>query len=448
MARMAFSAGYFEPAIAISKQCIQLQPGEFEPLLMIAQAQSELGLLSEARLSYEQLAISFPNSVKAHFSYAGFLQSIGELGLAVEQLEKTLLLDNAHCGAYLALSLLKNIKLEDPLAKAMLSLKIDLEKSKESNKADLIKLNYALGKLYSDNGIYEQASERWVSANKSQFDYCQFRVSDMKPFFQQIKYEFSQLTKPTDSLKNSSTLIPIFIVGLPRSGSTLLEQMLSSHSDIESAGEVNYIASEIAGYLQQFSQSHYPKNIAKIERKQFLNAGELYLRRLQQHFPSSRVIIDKLPANFQSIGLIRKALPNAVIIDLRRHPMAIYLSIYRNMFAANEPYFCNLEQLHEYFLLYQDLMNFWRTGHGELLIDVSYENLVAQPKQIVSNILDACGLDWQDGCLEPHLTSRQINTLSDSQVKQPIHTNSVEQWKNYRGLLQQFEKESSKYEAK
>lgn len=230
-------------------------------------------------------------------------------------------------------------------------------------------------------------------------------------------------------------LTPIFIVGMPRTGSTLLEQMLSSHTEIESAGEVSYIGQNVVLKIQQITGQAYPLGIESLNKKQLKKLGDGYLKQLQKHHPHARYIIDKLPANFQSIGLINKILPHAQIINLTRNPLATGLSIYRNYFAENEPYFCDLSEFSEYYLAYLELIFHWEKILAVQVTTIAYENLIATPKRHIKKILESCDLSWQNACLDYYKSPKQVLTLSATQVQQPLYESSLHNWKNYQQFL-------------
>ena len=438
LVQVGIRSGAAEQVLPKLVQCVDLLPKEPGPLLQLAQVSAELTLATQADACYQLLLRRFPAWPHGYFGYAGFLQAQGEMEQATANLIKTIELNPEHCGAYLALAGASKISNEEPIVAAMTQLLAKMTSSPEAQNLERVQLHYGLGKAMADQSHYAKAFEHWQNANQLQLQECQFRVAQMKPVFEQIKEAFISQDDHINIIRRTDTLTPIFIVGLPRSGSTLLEQMLSSHTEIETAGEVHYLADILVRKLQDLTQKSYPLGLNKITREQFLRLGQSYLSKLQSHHPKSKYIIDKLPANFQSIGLIRKALPNAIIVHLTRNPMAVGLSIYRNYFLANEPYFCDLDEFAEYYQMYKGLMSFWQELHPDIYYELSYESLIESPKEQLSQLLEVCGLQWQEQCLDFYKSTKRVTTLSASQVRQPIYQTSIDDWQNYSSFMQGF----------
>ncbi|PCI66280.1 MAG: hypothetical protein COB38_10365 [Gammaproteobacteria bacterium] len=448
LSQLGIRLGAYKKVIPLLEKCILSMPNDPILLLQLAQIEAECNLSDMADHHYQTLVKLFPNWSDGYFAYAGFLQSFGHFNQAKNNLEQTLKLDPKHAGAYLAIVNLMSMENEGQLTQQIESALSELTNCNNKN-LDQMKLFYALGKAKADQLDYRSAFENWKKANAIQLNLCDFRVEQMYPFYQQLEISFKEAelaekrNAPNESKLNKMT--PIFIVGLPRSGSTLLAQMLSSHSEIESAGEVNYISNDVVHRLQQMTGKHYPLNVNELNDGQLIELREIYCEKLKQHYPKSRYIIDKLPANFQSIGLIKKILPNAIIVNIDRKAEAVALSIISNYFAENEPYFCNLNELAKYYLSYKKLMSFWIKQDRGNIINMSYENLVNDPQKKITQILERCGLDWQDACSNHHLQTNKITTLSDKQIRKPIYKSSINNWKNYREFLSEFSQTIAKF---
>lgn len=438
LVQVGIRSGASEQVLPKLVQCVELLPKEPGPLLQLAQVSAELTLAAQADACYRLLLRRFPVWPHGYFGYAGFLQAQGEIEQAKAKLVKTIELDPEHCGAYLALAGASKISNDEPIVAAMTQLLAKIHSEPEAQILKRVQLHYGLGKAMADQSHYAKAFAHWRHANQLQLQECPFRVAQMKPVFEQIKEVFTSLDNNINIIRRTDTLTPVFIVGLPRSGSTLLEQMLSSHTEIETAGEVHYLADILVRKLQDLTQKSYPQDLQKITQEQLLQLGKSYLSKLQSHHPKSKYIIDKLPANFQSIGLIRKALPSAIIVHLIRNPMAVGLSIYRNYFLANEPYFCDLDEFAEYYQMYQELMTFWRELHPDIYYELSYESLVESPKEQLSQLLSVCGLQWQEQCLDFYKATKRVTTLSASQVRQPLYQTAIDDWQNYSSFMQGF----------
>lgn len=438
LGQIALKFNVYDDAIIHLEKCVPLMPEHSEPLLQLAQLYQETNQLNDAKHCFQKLLNKFPDLCSAHFKYAGFLQSIGDKTKSKSELRNTLRLEPNHSAAMLALCNIDKMDKGDPLFEQMERLLEELKLNGKQNKISQMHLHYGLGKGADDLGEYKLAFNHWKEANSIQLSRCNFRVSQMLPFYAQLKNTFGEINLVTIDSFAADKPTPIFIVGMPRTGSTLLEQMLTSHSEIESVGEVNYIGGNIVSQIQEMTGKPYPSGFESLKPEQLQTLGSSYLKQLQKHHDNAPFIIDKLPANFQSIGLIKKILPNAIIINLSRNPLAIGLSIYRNFFAENEPYFCDLNEFSEYYLTYHDLMEYWQQKLPEEIIQISYEELVKQPQEIIEQILKRCHLSWQNDCLGFYKKPKQVLTLSANQVKQPLYKTSVDSWKNYMPFLSEL----------
>jgi len=441
LSQIGITAGAYLKVIPLLERCIDIKSDDATLILQLAQIWTECDYPEKAELNFQSLVKKFPDWPIGHFSYAGFLQSFGRIKEAIQTLNRTLELDPKHAGAYLALANIRSMEGGHKLTKAISTLLSEFV-DQGINQVDQMKLYYALGKAKSDQKEYRSAFECWQKANAIQLKFCDFRVTQMFPFYEQLKKSFKEISYlPVEKIENTRVKIkptPIFIVGLPRSGSTLLAQMLSGHSQIESVGEVTFISNQVVGRLQQMTGKPYPIDVHKLNAEQWTELGEVYLKQIRKTCPNSHNVIDKLPANFQSIGLIKKILPQAKIINIQRKPEAIAISIFKNYFAQNEPYFCDLKELAMYYRSYKDLMSFWLEKDTSSVIDLTYENLVAEPKKELQQLLNDWGLAWEESCLKQHTRTERISTLSDIQVRKPIYKSSVNDWKKYQTFISDF----------
>ena len=435
LAQVAIKSAQPEAALKLLAQASMIMPDSPEPIMVLAQQMAELNRFDHADACFQRLLSKFGKNAECHFATASYLTARGNQQAAKQHLEETLRLQPGHCGALLALAQKEKIEPSSPIMTLLVERLNVLLASENTPSQELIKIHYALGKAYEDLESCEQAFDHYKSANQLQLQLCEFRVQKMLPLFESLKKTFSTADEIAIA-ERSSDLVPIFIVGMPRSGSTLLEQMLSAHSSISSAGEVDYIARYIVAEMEKVTQHPYPEALESIESQELEVLAQKYLAQLQSRAPNAKFIIDKLPANFQSVGLIQKVLPQAIIVDLVRDPMATGFSIYKNYFAENEPYFCDLKEFAEYYLIYKEIMQFWKTANAQNIFHISYEQLVEDPKSIVTSILDACGLQWQNKCLEFYQRESYVTTLSDQQVRQPVYQRANEKWHQYQVQLE------------
>ena len=228
---------------------------------------------------------------------------------------------------------------------------------------------------------------------------------------------------------------PIFILGMPRSGTTLVEQVLASHPDVCGAGELS-IVSDIVRAMSSDAGNHYPENICRMESVSLSNIAAYYLQKLRELAPEHMRITDKMPGNFQHLGLIKLMLPKAKVIHCSRSPMDTCLSIYKNHFATDGHYYgYDMESLGYYYNHYRTLMDHWEVILPGFIHTIRYEDIVADKEPHIRKLLEYCDLEWNATCLDFHKTERPVNTASAAQVRQPIYARSVQSWKNYENQL-------------
>ncbi|TDJ45214.1 MAG: sulfotransferase [Gammaproteobacteria bacterium] len=230
---------------------------------------------------------------------------------------------------------------------------------------------------------------------------------------------------------------PIFVIGLPRSGSTLIEQILASHSQVEGTSELPYV-DHVAGALNlnRADGVNYPEAVRELGPAHLQSLGQEYLHAAKMHRTEGTPrFIDKMPNNYPSVGFIHLMLPNAKIIDARRHPLDSCLSCFRQLFARGQPFTYDLTDIGEYFLEYQRLMDHWHEVLPGTVLTVQYEDMVTDFENQVRRLLEYCELPWEDACINFHETERPVRTASSEQVRQPIYSKSINYWRNYEQYL-------------
>jgi len=229
--------------------------------------------------------------------------------------------------------------------------------------------------------------------------------------------------------------VPIFVLGMPRSGTTLTEQIIASHPDVYGAGELPDLL-RIAHRKTDPKTTSFPDNLRYLDRSTLTAWGTEYIGGLIQRAPQAKHITDKMPANFLAVPLIHLMLPNAKIIHVNRNPVDTCLSCFMRLFRRKQEHTYDLAELGRYYVDYSRLMDHWRNilPAGSFL-DINYEDIVADQEGQARRLLDYCGLEWNEACLDFHKTKRQVRTASVTQVRQPIYTTSVERWRPYEKFL-------------
>lgn len=293
---------------------------------------------------------------------------------------------------------------------------------------------FALGKLYDGMKQFDTAFAHYKRANESRN--IVYNPAVHRQQMGALKRTFSrELVSSLPQAVNDSEKA-VFIVGMPRSGTSLVEQILASHPDVFGAGELDNISSLIAGIPRRFGMNYaYPECIADLDGDQLQLMAREYLDSLESLAPAAKRITDKMPHNFLHLGFIGQLFPRARVIHCLRDPMDTCLSIYFHNFNANHPYASHLASLAEYYRDYLGLMDHWKSVLNIPVIEVHYEELVANQEDVSRHLVEFCGLDWDQGCLDFHKTERTVNTPSYGQVRQPIYRGSVKRWKNYEPFL-------------
>ena len=314
----------------------------------------------------------------------------------------------------------------------------DQEGSDRVGHMSKIYLNFALGKAYEDKNLFDKAFSYYERGNKNKRIQSRYVSDDLTKEFQAQKKVFTKDFVEKNSDNGFLAADPIFIVGLPRAGSTLLEQILASHSQVDGTMELPNILS-LAQKLRRgerlSSKNHYPEVVTKLSSKTLREFGETYIKETRIHRGQAPFFIDKMPNNFRHIGLIRMILPNAKIIDARRHPMACCFSGFKQLFAEGQEFTYGLKEIGTYYKDYVELMDHWEHVFPGKVHRVQYEELVTNFEPMVKRLLDFCGLEFEQSCVEFYKSDRSVRTPSSEQVRQPIYKSGMDQWRGFEAHL-------------
>jgi len=296
-----------------------------------------------------------------------------------------------------------------------------------------IELHFALAKAYDDIGRHEHAFEHLHCGNALKRQTVVYDETAQLGTLRNIEETFTaELIAARCGLGNPSDL-PIFIVGMPRSGTTLVEQILASHPRVVGAGELLHMSDLVLGGQ---AGTRFPLDFPSLPGERLHRLGSLYVARLRAQAPLADRITDKLPFNFSVVGLIHLALPKARIIHVRRDPVDTCFSCYTNLFSQGLEFTYDLEELGRYYCAYQSLMKHWHRVLPEVaMLEVQYEELVLDFEAHARLIVDYCGLEWDARCLVFHKTKRAIRTASAAQVRRPLFSSSIGRWLPYREQL-------------
>ena len=296
-----------------------------------------------------------------------------------------------------------------------------------------VQLCHALAKELEDIDDHEASFQSLKRGADTRRKHLSYRVEDDVDTMTRITDTFNEEFFARADPDGHDSDTPLFIIGLPRSGTTLVDRIISSHSDVESLGEVSHFALSLMNCVGPVTSKQMM--VEKSANLNYQQLGQKYCDSLAGHGKSSRRLIDKTPINFLYIGLIARALPNAKIIHLRRNPMDSCYAMYKTLFRMGYPFSYDLEDLGRYYLAYHNLMAHWRRVLPNVFLDVDYEELVGDQEQVSRQMISYCDLDWQDNCLDFHLNSSPSATASAAQVRKPIYKTSLERWRSYEDEL-------------
>ncbi len=396
-----------------------------------------LGLIGEdvqAIAIYEGLLTDYPKAPKVWLNHGHALRTVGRRDDAIAAYKRCIALAPELGDAYWSLANLKVTAFEPAEVAAM-----EAQLARPDLLAtDRLHLHYAMGKALEDAGDAAGAFENYARGAAIRRVDAQYDPSDLTALTQRSKALFTQAFFEARAGSGAPSEAPIFIVGLPRSGSTLVEQILASHSAVEGTMElpdIGLIAKGL-GFGDRNGEISYPESLASLDHPTLAALGASFLQTTAVHRKLGRpFFLDKMPNNFQHIGLIRLILPNARIVDVRRHPLGSCFSAFKQHFAQGQAFSYDLADLGTYYRDYVELMNHFDTVAPGAVCRVIYEDLIEDPVGEVRRLLDHCGLPFEAACLKFHENARPVRTVSSEQVRRPIYRDGLEQWRAYEAWL-------------
>jgi hypothetical protein len=293
-----------------------------------------------------------------------------------------------------------------------------------------VQFSFAAAKALEDRGEHARAFPLYEAGNRTRRRHETYDPVQTEVMNERIRAVFDAAFFERHAGAGVADPAPIFVVGLPRSGSTLLEQVLASHSQVDATHELPEVGRIIQGIRRDRGRSAYPEALLEFDGADLAGLGRDYLAATRQYRRGGARFIDKNPNNFASLGLLAVALPNARFVNARRHPLDACWSCYRQLFARGQPFTYDLVELGEYYLEYDRMMAHWHAVLPGRVLDVDYERVVADLEREARRLLDFCGLSWEDACLRFHETERAIRTASSEQVRRPIYDTSIGAWKH------------------
>jgi tetratricopeptide (TPR) repeat protein len=383
---------------------------------------------------YRELVRALPQDPELHLSIGHALKTQGMTREAIEAY-RAAAAAKPDCGdAYWSLANLKTYRFTDTEFAQMRTAEV----ASTTQPADRYHLCFALGKALEDRAQYAESFAYYERGNALKKTECRYRPGIAE---RNTRLQTAVCTAEFFAARSGfgcASAAPIFIVGLPRSGSTLIEQILASHSSVEGTMEladIPRLVQELEGRSEQQDEPRYPAVLARLTAEDCRRLGEKYLADTRAYRRGRAFFVDKMPNNFRHLGLILLILPQAKIIDARREAIACCFSNFKQLYASGQQFTYSLEDIGRYYRSYVELMAHWEAVLPGKILRVQHEEVVADLEGNVRRLLEFCGLDFEPACIEFHRTQRQVHSASSEQVRQPIYRQGIEQWRHFEPWL-------------
>jgi tetratricopeptide (TPR) repeat protein len=401
-----------------------------------AAALTRIGEYEQSLALYAEVLAEYPKQAKMWMSYGHALKTAGHQARSIEAYRRTIDLSPSFGEAYWSLANLKTFRFT---ADEIAGMQQQLARGDLSGE-DRFHFHFALGKAFEDAHDFEMSFSHYAEGNRLRRSAIQYDAERTTSSVERSRALFTAEFLASRAGAGATNPDPIFIVGLPRAGSTLVEQILSSHSQVEGTMELPDIAAIVQGLTRRGGDGaeavRYPEVVASLDRDELRALGEQYLARTRiQRKRGTPFFIDKMPNNWAYVGLMSLMLPNAKIIDARRHPLSCCFSGFKQHFARGQHFSYSLEDIGRYYRDYATLMAHFDAALPGRVHRVIYERMVDDTEAEVRRLLDYCGLPFEESCLRFYENDRAVRTASSEQVRQPIFRESVEQWRNYEPWL-------------
>ena len=416
--------GKLDEALACYNKALSLKPEYAEAYNNMGNALKDQGKLTASIESYQKALSLKPDYPDVYNNMGVVLQDQGKLDEAIASYQIVLSFKSDYAEAHKNLSMLIKYKPDD----AQITLVREMMQRSDLKDDDRCHLHYTLAKMSEDVGDLDIAYDHYVAGGKLRKKLLSYDFKQDELIFDQTKntapkYKGFSLDTPIETTTNT----PVFILGMPRSGTTLVEQIISSHSQVHGAGELPFL-DRFGGALSLGNQIISSENV--------LQMRNAYLHELEKVSSGCQFVTDKMPQNFLQIGLILKALPEAKVIHVKRDPAATCWSNFKHYFDVKGlGYSYDLKDTVNYFKIYQDLMEFWDQQYSDQIYHLDYDKLTLEQEPETRKLIQHLGLDWEDNCLSPQENKRSVKTASQQQVRQKIYTGSSQAWRKYKPFL-------------
>tara|TARA_B100000579_G_scaffold437341_1_gene466274 strand:+ start:537 stop:2504 length:1968 start_codon:yes stop_codon:yes gene_type:complete len=417
-------------SIPAFENLIKLDRSNFEALVSLGTVYIKLSKYHEGINLYEESLKIKPENSRVYLSLGHALKTIGERKKSEHAYQNAIKYFPSSGEAYWSLANLKTYEFSN---KEIANMESSIAKNIHPN--ELIQMHFALGKAYESNKQFNKSFEHYAEGNWQQRKQISYNAEDYKISIDKL-IDFFDKNNDIYKLKAKSNFNdPIFILGLPRSGSTLIEQILASHSLIEGTQELPNILAISREIKLIDPKNGYPNNLLGFDQSSFADLGRKYIDETKWARSSKPFFIDKMPNNFVHIGLIKLILPKAKIIDARRNPMDACFSCFKQYFAKGQHFTYDLDDIARYYKDYIRLMEYWKKRFPNEVFTINYEDIIHNPNERIADLLEFCNVEFEDNCLNFYKSKRPVKTASSEQVRQPMYKTGLNYWKNYSNNL-------------
>jgi tetratricopeptide (TPR) repeat protein len=427
--------GRFDDAIKLYRLALAINPEYADAYYNLGTALLALDRNEDAIAECERALHLNPSKALAYNNIGVALQALGRIEDAGRAYEQALLLGPRDAAVHLNLAYLRRFTAEDPRLAALEKL---AEEAATLDVANQISLQFALGKAFSDIGQHERSFRHLRDGNALKRAQLRYNENETLSLFERIRATFTPALMQQKSGGGSDSKTPVFVIGMPRSGTTLVEQILASHSRVYGAGEIETFYQAMMKFRTRNGiAAEFPDFISAMSSDDLRGLGSDYTALTMPVASAAERIVNKLPLNFKYVGLIHLALPEARFIHIRRDPLDTCFSCFSLLFTGDQSFTYDLGELGRYYRGYAALMEHWRNVLPPgVMIEVQYEDFVADLEGQARAIVNHCGLDWEDACLAFHKTTRTVKTASSVQVRAPVYRTSIGRWRQYENFLQ------------
>jgi tetratricopeptide (TPR) repeat protein len=423
-----------EAAAAAAERALFFDPDNYECVNLVGRVAFERGNL-ESSLDHHRRALALnPDFAETYNDIGNVLKELGRSEEAEKAYRESIRVNPSIAGVYVNLVDLKKLSHGD---RALLAMEALEAKKDELSKTDRLRLDFAFGKVFADLKDFDRSFARLVKANAAKRSTVSYNEGETIALFERIEVVFTAEMIRARSGGGYPSPAPIFVIGMPRSGTTLAEQIIASHPMVHGGGELQALSDIVLAVRgPNREKATYPEFVEAIDPSGLRQIGAGYLARLRELAPLSERVTNKMPSNYYFVGLIHLALPDAKILHCRRDPIDTCVSCFSKLFSQEQNHTYDLGELGRYYRRYERLMAHWRQVLPEgRMLDVQYEDIVADLEGEARRIIAYCGLDWDPRCLAFHETKRPVRTASATQVRQPLYRSAVGRWRAYEKHL-------------